>query len=272
MSTPPDSGPWAPAQPPPTWPAAPAQPAAWPPPAQPAAWPPPAQPASWSPREPEPPLAARQPTRVPVSTFVVTLLCAVVVAGLIGAFVARGSRSASSTSGAPAPTPTVSADGPALRALIVQPPAGSREVTFQVGDKGVFDLGQFVKNYFSNSNSTEADLRSLDFQWMAQRGWVGPDGIQIVDQLVEFDTASHARQFVLKQDGAYSRDSRYTSTFQVPGGNGYERSAFDPAGFYRASVIGAKDNVAVVLLVFTPGDFNRTEESQVLNAQLAALP
>lgn len=295
MSTPPDPGPWATAQPPsaqatwptttgrqPAWPTATGQRATWSPPGQHPAWPDqarqpgwpsPGQPAPWAPRQPEPPVAAKQPARVPVSTFVVSLLCAVVVAGLIGVFTAGGFHSRSAGSATAPPAPAVNVDGQALRALIVRPPAGTREVSFDVGDNGVFDLDQFVRNYFNDSNATETDLRSMNFRWMAQRGWVGPDGIQIDDQLVEFDTASHAQQFVLKQERAYARDTRYTSTFQVPGGGtGYERSQFDPAGIYRASVLGSRDNVAVVLLVYAPGDFNRAEESQVLDAQMAALP
>ncbi len=213
-----------------------------------------------------------------VGTFVVGLLCAVLVAGLIGVFTAHAFRSGSGASGSATPAPTatttVTVDGTGLRALVVHPPAGTHEVSFNVGDNGVFTLDQFVKDYFDNATDMDSELMSFEFRWMAERGWIGPDGIEIDDQLIEFDSAYHAQQFAAQQKAAYNQDPRYTSTFQVTGGTGtgYEGSELDVAGFYRASVVGSKDNIAVVLLVFAPGDFNETEESQVLNAQMAALP
>ena len=76
------------------------------------------------------------------------------------------------------------------------------------------------------------------------------------------------------QVDAYGRDSHVTGSFDisgVSGGKGFEKSARDSYGNRSATLIASAGNVAVLIFVFTPHNFDRATEMSVMAKQVAAL-
>ena len=76
------------------------------------------------------------------------------------------------------------------------------------------------------------------------------------------------------QVDAYGRDDKVTGSFDiagVSGGKGFEKSDRDSYGNRSATLIASAGNVAVLMFVFTPHDFDRATEMSVMAKQVAAL-
>jgi len=226
---------------------------------------------SWTPPPAPPPFLPPLPPRRPPAArmrkgrFFGGLVGAAVLAAAIGVVVAGGLRD----------DHTVTGDGTALVAHVLAPPSDAFEITDDVGGaNGVFTLDQFTKTYFSDPASAASDLSALRFRAMAERSWVGPDGIRYDDQLIEFSNAQNADLYLGEQLGYYRSDGRLGPGFTVAGGRGtgYETVDLDRFGTRRAYLLAESGNLVVLVLAFAPGPLNRAEEAGVLTDQLRILP
>jgi hypothetical protein len=217
---------------------------------------------------------------------VITAVLCGVGGGIIGAVIRGGTHSTpahkTSASGATArPSGAASSaapihhialgDGKALLAAIPPPPAGAKTFTVQGSSSGVMDLDQLMKVDFSTDADERGILQARGFTVAAERDWRGTDGVEVDSELIQFATTDGARSHVLGQQGAYSRDSDVTGTFDVPDGTlgkGYDRTGFDKYGNRRSTLIVQDGNLAVLMFFYNPGQLNRTKELSQLNAFL----
>ncbi|HKD96013.1 MAG TPA: hypothetical protein VKB69_00295 [Micromonosporaceae bacterium] len=201
------------------------------------------------------------------SRFFAALVAAAVVAGGIGVGVAR------STAGDHG---TVTGDGTALFNYVLAPPLDAFEMTDDIGGtNGVFTLDEFTRMFYGDDwLGIRDDLTALRFQAMAERSWVGVDGIEFDVDLVEFDTAQHAHTFLGTQVGLCDSDGTFGPSFSAAGdrGVGFESVNPDRFGFREAQLLADQGNVVVIVLAFAPGPLNRAEETGVLTDQLVRLP
>jgi len=174
------------------------------------------------------------------------------------------------TGGNTTTTPTIAlGDGTALKGALLARPAGSKELQPEGGSNGVFTLKQFVKESFDNDQSEIGRLQERGFQVAAEEEWIS-DGIEIHIQLLQFTASSGALSYVEGQHGAYLDDSSVTDNYTVSGvrnGYGYEEDALDKLNNRRATLMCTQGNVAIVVFVFTPDQFDRPSEAAVLQKQ-----
>jgi len=179
-----------------------------------------------------------------------------------------------SATGSVPPTPSVAAgDGAALLAKVLPTPAGAKAVTVSGTTGGTMTLDQFVQKEFSGDQTERGRLQARDFRVAAQRDWLA-DGVETAVQLVQFGADSGAESFALGQVNAYAADADVTGKFTVPGathGSGFEKSALDKAGNRRTILVAQDGSIAVYIVVFTPGNFDRASDISLMQRQLTAL-
>ncbi len=172
------------------------------------------------------------------------------------------------------PAPIASGDGQALLAKMLPVPAdGLPEPTGSSGDK-VMNLDEFLKELFSGSPQEGGLLVQRRFQVAAERDWRNPDDSEVNIQLIQFGIDAGAQGYVLGQVGAFTLDPEVTAKYEISGasyGSGFEKSAPDSAGLRRALLFAQDGPIAVVILVFTPGNLDRTAEITLLQQQVRAL-
>lgn len=275
-----------PTQPMPSAPPGPwAQPGPW---VQPGPW---TQPGPWSvsPPVPQPgpwPVPApRQARRVGVGVVVaVALLAALVGAGggLAAGLAIRSGHGATAGAGAatgapvappPSPAAVPAGDGTALLAKVLPVPAGARPLTVKGSTNGVMNLDQFMQREFPDDQSERGRLQARGFLVVAQREWIGTDGVEVHIQVIQFESPDGAESEVLEQSHAYSGDPDVTDHFALPAphGNGYEKSALDDAGNRRMILMAQDGPLAVYIFLYTPKSFDRPGATSLMQRQLAAL-
>ena len=178
---------------------------------------------------------------------------------------------ASSTSGK---STIAMGDGAALLGAIITPTSAGHAHTIPGTSHGVMTLDQLVSLSFDNDASEKDRLTDRGFEAAAQREWVNADDVQIDIQLIQFKAAAGAEDHESDRFSAYDRDDDVTGSFHiagVPHGEGFEKSSLDAYGNRSATLIASAGNVAVLMFVFTPHDFDRTTEASAMAEQVAAL-
>jgi hypothetical protein len=235
---------------------------------------------------PGPPPAYGWPTAPPRRrrTGLIIGVVAAVVVVVLGGLAAIGSatgdtnrnsgnatKSTSSTSGKS--TITIG-DGTALLGAIITPSSAGHAQTIPGTSHGVMTLDQLVSLSFDNDATEKDRLTDRGFEAAAQREWINSDDVQVDIQLIQFKDAAGAEEHVSNQVDAYGRDDDMTGTFDiagVSGGKGFEKSALDSYGNRSATLMASAGNIAVLMFVFTPHDFDRSTETSVIAKQIAAL-
>jgi hypothetical protein len=202
----------------------------------------------------------------------------VVVGGLAAIGATLGGPDKGSATNATSQTPAESTiaigDGTALLGAIVTPAAAGHPQTISGTSHGVMTLDQLISQSFDNDPAEKGRLTDRGFAAAAQREWINSSNVQLDIQLIQFNDASGANEHVSNQVDAYGRDDKVTGSFDiagVSGGKGFERSDRDSYGNRSATLIAASGNVAVLMFVFTPHDFDRATEMSVMAQQVAAL-
>ena len=157
---------------------------------------------------------------------------------------------------------------------IVTPTAAGHAQTISGTSHGVMTLDQLISLSFDNDSAEKGRLTDRGFAAAAQREWINSSNVQVDIQLIQFNDASGASDHVSNQVDAYGRDDKVTGSFDiagVSGGKGFEKSDRDSYGNRSATLIAAAGNVAVLMFVFTPHDFDRATEMSVMAKQVAAL-
>ncbi len=209
---------------------------------------------------------------------IIVAVVVVVLGGLaaIGATLGRPDKgtAANTTSHAPAGSGIAIGDGAALLGAIVTPTAAGHAQTISGTSHGVMTLDQLISLSFANDSAEKSRLTDRGFAVAAQREWINSNNVQVDIQLIQFKDAAGADEHVSNQLDAYGRDDTVTSSFDVasvPGGKGFEKSDLDSYGNRSATLIASAGNVAVLMFVFTPHDFDRSSEMSVMAKQVAAL-
>ncbi len=165
-------------------------------------------------------------------------------------------------------------DGTALLGAIVTPPSAGHPQTIHGTSHGVMTLNQLISLSFDNDAAEKTRLSDRGFAAAAQREWINSNNVQVDVQLIQFKAASGANEHVSNQLDAYGRDKDVTGTFDiagVSGGKGFEKSGRDSYGNRSATLIAPAGNVAVLIFLFTPHDFDRATEMSVMAKQVATL-
>jgi hypothetical protein len=173
----------------------------------------------------------------------------------------------------PSPAAVPTGNGTALLAKILPVPAGAKSLTVSGSTNGVMDLDQFMQREFPNDPSERSLLQARGFLVVAQREWLGTDGVEVHIQLVQFASADGAEGDVLAQSNAYAMDSAVTGRFTLAAthGNGYEKSALDNAGNRRMILLAQDGPLAVYIFLYTPTAFDRPGATTLMQRQLTAL-
>jgi hypothetical protein len=165
-------------------------------------------------------------------------------------------------------------DGTALLGAIVTPSSAGHAQTIPGTSHGVMTLDQLISLSFANDAAEKGRLTDRGFAAAAQREWINSNNVQIDIQLIQFKDSSGANEHVSNQVDAYDGDDKVTGSFAisgVPGGKGFEKSERDSYGNRSATLIAPAGNVAVLMFLFTPHDFDRATEISVMAKQVAAL-
>ncbi len=212
---------------------------------------------------------------------IVGIIAAVVVV-VLGGLVAIGARmdspdkaKATRTASKTPATPRIAiGDGTGLLGAIVTPSSAGHAHTIPGTSHGVMTLNQLVSLSFDNDAAEKGRLTDRGFAAAAQREWINSNDVQIDIQLIQFKDASGANEHVSNQVDAYDGDDKVTDSFAisgVSGGKGFEKSDRDSYGNRSATLIAPAGNVAVLMFLFTPHDFDRATEMSVMAKQVAAL-
>jgi hypothetical protein len=239
-------------------------------------------PTAWG--APGPPPAYGWPTAPPRRrrTGLVIGIVAAVVVVVLGGLAAIGStmgdtnsndatKTTSSTSGE---SNIAIGDGTALLGAIITPSSAGHAQTIPGTSHGVMTLDQLISVSFDNDAKEKDRLTERGFEAAAQREWINSDDVQVDIQLIQFKDAAGAEDHVSNQLDAYDGDDDVTSAFAiagVSGGKGFEKSALDSYDNRSATLIASAGNIAVLMFVFTPHDFDRSTETSVMAKQIAAL-
>lgn len=165
-------------------------------------------------------------------------------------------------------------DGKALLAAILPAPAGAKPNKIDGSSDGVMDLDQIMQVDFTDDSDERGILQARGFTVAAERDWRGTDGVEVDTELIQFNTADGARSHILGQQGAYGRDTDFTSSFAIAGtalGNGYESPTLDKYGNHRTTILVQDGNIAILMYFFNPGTLNRAKEIAALQAQMKAI-
>jgi hypothetical protein len=209
---------------------------------------------------------------------IVAAVVVVVAGGLAAIGAAQGgsdnSTATKTTSKAPATPGIELGDGTALLGAIVTPSSAGHAQTIDGTSHGVMTLDQLISLSFDNDKAEKQRLTDRGFEASAQREWINSNNVQVDIQLIQFKDASGATEHVSNQVDAYNRDNDVTGSFNisgVSGGKGFEKSDRDSYGNRSATLIARAGNVAVLMFVFTPHNFDRATEMSVMAKQIAAL-
>ena len=242
------------------------------------------------PGSPYPPQAAYPPIppwQVPPKKRNVRLIVRLSAAGLVLLIVAIGAlastlshhhKSAASSKSISKAGPTIAAiplgDGAELKKHLAALPKGAKTIKIDNSTGGVQTLDQYMANSFPDSPSERGFLVTRGFEVAAENDWTGSDGITVDTQLLQFKDANGSESHVLGQHGAYQDDSTVTDSYDLPGfeyGFGHEKSALDKYG-NRTAIFLCKDGpIAIVMTIYTPGQFDRPAELAIVQRQVAAL-
>jgi hypothetical protein len=208
-----------------------------------------------------------------IAAVVVVVLGGLVAIGasLDGPDKAKATKTASKT---PATPRIAIGDGSALLGAIVTPSSAGHAHTISGTSHGVMTLDQLISLSFDNDAAEKGRLTDRGFAAAAQREWINSNNVQIDIQLIQFEDASGANEHVSNQVDAYDGDDKVTHSFAisgVSGGKGFEKSDRDSYGNRSTTLIAPAGNVAVLMFLFTPHDFDRATEMSVMAKQVAAL-
>jgi hypothetical protein len=211
---------------------------------------------------------------------IIGIIAAVVVV-VLGGLAAIGATLGSPDKGAATNTTSQTAasgiptgDGTALLGAIVTPTSAGHAQTISGTTHGVMTLDQLISLSFGNDAAEKDRLTDRGFAAAAQREWINSNNVQIDVQLIQFKNASGANEHVSNQIDAYGQDDNVTGSFDiagVSGGKGFEKSDRDSYGNRSATLVAPAGNVAVLMFLFTPHDFDRATEMSVMAKQVAAL-